>query len=57
MKRKASVDVSNEEEINTLKPTAYFKPKGGRAYTLSIALPGSIIAKYGNACLTFASGS
>jgi len=36
----------HHDEVDTSKPTAVFKPTGGRSYTLSIALPGSIIAKY-----------
>ncbi|PGH10561.1 deoxyribose-phosphate aldolase [Helicocarpus griseus UAMH5409] len=31
-------------EVDTSKPTAVFTPRGGRSHTLSIALPGSIIA-------------
>ncbi|EGE78878.1 deoxyribose-phosphate aldolase [Blastomyces dermatitidis ATCC 18188] len=31
-------------EVDTSKPTAVFTPRGGRSQTLSIALPGSIIA-------------
>lgn len=31
---------------DTSKPSAIFKPVKGRAHTVSIALPGSIIAKY-----------
>ena len=30
----------------TLRPSAVYKPTKGRKHTLSIALPGSIIAKY-----------
>lgn len=30
--------------IDTSKPTAVFKPTGGRSHTLSIALPGSVIS-------------
>ncbi|EEH34892.1 deoxyribose-phosphate aldolase [Paracoccidioides lutzii Pb01] len=33
-------------DVDTSKPTAVFTPRGGRSYTLSVALPGSIIAKY-----------
>ncbi|MCJ1226119.1 hypothetical protein MMC12_002768 [Toensbergia leucococca] len=43
-KRKREPDPPPNDEINTSKPTAVFKPSSGRAYTLSIALPGSIIA-------------
>lgn len=32
---------------DTSKPTAVYTPTKGRSHTLSIALPGSIIAKYG----------
>lgn len=45
-KRKQEFDGISNHEIDTSKPTAVFKPTEGRAYTLSIALPGSIIAKY-----------
>jgi len=31
-------------DVDTSKPTALFSPSGGRTYTLTIALPGSIIA-------------
>ncbi|KAL1959576.1 hypothetical protein VTO42DRAFT_1611 [Malbranchea cinnamomea] len=31
-------------DLHTTKPTAVFTPKGGRSHTVSIALPGSIIA-------------
>ena len=34
------------ENESTSKPSAVFKPMEGRQHTLSIALPGSIIAKY-----------
>ena len=34
--------------IDTSKPTAIFKPTTGRNWTVSVALPGSIIAKYAN---------
>jgi len=37
---------SHGEEIDTSKPTALFQATGkGRSHTLSIAVPGSIIAK------------
>ncbi|KAL6713596.1 hypothetical protein ACLMJK_009061 [Lecanora helva] len=46
-KRKRKAEKASESQIDnqvdTTKPTATFKPSGGRAYTLSIALPGSII--------------
>ncbi|KAK5046641.1 hypothetical protein LTR84_007402 [Exophiala bonariae] len=32
------------QQVDTSKPTAVFQPSGGRAHTLSVALPGSIIA-------------
>lgn len=35
---------SNGPEVDTSKPSAIFKPSGGRLSTLSVALPGSIIA-------------
>lgn len=34
-----------EAHLDTSKPSAVFKPKKGRDWTLSIALPGSFIAK------------
>ncbi|OAX83741.1 hypothetical protein ACJ72_01898 [Emergomyces africanus] len=47
-KRKTVHEQSSEPngsiEVDTSKPTAVFTPRGGRSYTLSIALPGSIIA-------------
>ena len=44
-KRKRSSDQPTENEVDTSKPTAIFEVKEGRRYTLSIALPGSIVAK------------
>ena len=35
-----------KESLDTTKPSAVFKPKKGRDWTLSLALPGSFIAKY-----------
>ncbi|KAI9046809.1 hypothetical protein LZ554_008890 [Drepanopeziza brunnea f. sp. 'monogermtubi'] len=35
---------SSTAEIDTTKPTAIFKPTSGRDWTVSVALPGSIIA-------------
>lgn len=32
--------------VDTSKPSAVFKPIQGRAWTVSVALPGSVIAKY-----------
>lgn len=46
-KRKRTVAVSKPDlppQVDTSKPTAIFRPAGGRAHTLSVALPGSIIA-------------
>lgn len=43
--RKRELDGQSKYEIDTSKPTAVFAPSEGRAYTLSVALPGSIIAK------------
>ncbi|KAK2808210.1 hypothetical protein FQN50_004951 [Emmonsiellopsis sp. PD_5] len=47
-KRKTSHDQASNHngsaEVDTSKPTAVFTPTGGRSHTLSIALPGSIIA-------------
>ncbi|MCJ1393572.1 hypothetical protein MMC18_006447 [Xylographa bjoerkii] len=45
-KRKRAENSSNDNDLDTSKPTAIFEPGQGRAYTLSVALPGSIIAKY-----------
>ncbi len=44
-KRKRGSDQPTENEADTSKPTAVFEAKEGRKYTLSIALPGSIVAK------------
>ncbi|ORY10636.1 putative RNA methyltransferase-domain-containing protein [Clohesyomyces aquaticus] len=38
------VDKNSSSDLNTSKPSALFKPKKGRDWTLSIALPGSFIA-------------
>lgn len=49
--QKRKLDQANEygantvDEPDTSKPSAVFTATGGRQYTLSIALPGSIIAK------------
>ncbi|KAI9796683.1 MAG: hypothetical protein M1833_006023 [Piccolia ochrophora] len=39
-----SYNSSNGKAADTTKPTAVFKPAGPRLFTLSVALPGSIIA-------------
>ncbi|KAL9043885.1 MAG: hypothetical protein Q9214_002940 [Letrouitia sp. 1 TL-2023] len=44
MKRKFETSHLQEREVDTSKPSAVYEPLGGRSYTLSIALPGSIIA-------------
>lgn len=44
-KRKRLSKPEIQDDIDTSKPTAVFEPAEGRAYTLSIALPGSIISK------------
>lgn len=45
-KRKRDVaDRGERQAVDTSRPTAVFKPTAGRTHTLSIALPGSIIAK------------
>ncbi|KAI4175121.1 MAG: hypothetical protein LQ343_001882 [Gyalolechia ehrenbergii] len=44
MKRKKSIPEPSEADLNTSKPTAVFEAEGGRPYTVSVALPGSIIA-------------
>ena len=36
---------SADEEVDTSRPSAVFTPTGGRQHTLTIALPGSVIAK------------
>ncbi|KAF2738387.1 deoxyribose-phosphate aldolase 2 [Polyplosphaeria fusca] len=38
-----TIDLESQSELNTSKPSAVFKPTKGRSWTLSIALPGSII--------------
>ncbi|KAL1301499.1 hypothetical protein AAFC00_005743 [Neodothiora populina] len=44
-KRKRNVVVhQGSDEVDTSKPSAVFTPTGGRQHTLSIALPGSVIA-------------
>ncbi|GAB7353598.1 hypothetical protein MBLNU459_g4019t1 [Dothideomycetes sp. NU459] len=46
-KRKRNVVLhqdGNEGGVDTSRPSAVFTPKGGRKHTLSIALPGSVIA-------------
>lgn len=47
-KRKRGSNQPTENEVDTSKPTAVFEAKEGRKYTLSIALPGSIVAKSDN---------
>ncbi|EXJ89408.1 hypothetical protein A1O3_02475 [Capronia epimyces CBS 606.96] len=37
-------NLKGEADVDTSKPSAVFRPTGGRSYTLTIALPGSIIA-------------
>jgi hypothetical protein len=44
-KRKISQQ-QTAEDVDTSKPSAIFTPKGPRLYTVTIALPGSIIEKY-----------
>lgn len=44
--KKRKVDDDFSLGPDTSKPSAIFKPTGGRSFTLSLALPGSIIAKY-----------
>jgi len=43
--QKRKRDGAQAEHVDTSKPTAVFRPTIGREHTLSIALPGSIIAK------------
>ena len=50
-KRKRNLGDNNPDQaqpVDTSKPTAIFHPTGGRAHTLSVALPGSIIANAKN---------
>jgi len=42
----AGPDHTSKAAVSTAKPSAVFQPQGPRNFTLSIALPGSIIAKY-----------
>ena len=35
----------HEDDLDTSKPSALFRPRKGRDWTLSMAVPGSIIAK------------
>lgn len=51
-KRQAEAKIAPDSDTNgvaapvdTSKPTAVFKPTKGREWTVSVALPGSIIAK------------
>ncbi|KAL8725255.1 MAG: hypothetical protein Q9181_006480 [Wetmoreana brouardii] len=44
MKRKRDTAAAQAPAVDTSKPTAVFEATGGRAYTVSVALPGSIIA-------------
>ncbi|GAB7340120.1 hypothetical protein MBLNU457_6604t1 [Dothideomycetes sp. NU457] len=43
-KKRKRESLKSEDVVDTSKPTAVFKPTTGRTHTLSIALPGSIIA-------------
>lgn len=36
---------NGDGEVDTSRPSAVFVPSGGRQHTLSMALPGSVIAK------------
>lgn len=38
-------DEGNDVDASTFKPCARFLPTGGREYTVSIAVPGSIITE------------
>ncbi|KIW50170.1 hypothetical protein PV05_11785 [Exophiala xenobiotica] len=42
-KRKVHQD-EEEATVDTSKPSAVFQPSGGRSWTLSVALPGSVVA-------------
>ena len=44
-KREPNKKTTSKGPIDTSKPTAVFKPTKGRNWTVSVALPGSIIAK------------
>ncbi|KHJ30912.1 putative alpha beta knot [Erysiphe necator] len=44
LEAKATKSTSNGTEIDTSKPTAVFQPTKGREWTVSVALPGSIIS-------------
>ncbi|KAF2834271.1 DUF171-domain-containing protein [Patellaria atrata CBS 101060] len=48
MKRKYEQHEHEHEQLNTSKPSAFFKPVAGRKHTLTVALPGSIIANAQN---------
>ncbi|KAL8664467.1 MAG: hypothetical protein Q9202_003017 [Teloschistes flavicans] len=52
MKRERETVATQEGTQDTSRPTAIFEASGGRAYTVSIALPGSIISKYGKSIPT-----
>ncbi|KAF1344775.1 putative RNA methyltransferase [Delphinella strobiligena] len=43
-KRDVAAPQIRDDEVDTTKPSAVFTPTGGRQHTLSIALPGSVIA-------------
>lgn len=45
-KRKIQHEQDHTINVDTSRPSAVFKPKKRRQHTISIALPGSIIAKY-----------
>ncbi|KAL8872498.1 MAG: hypothetical protein Q9174_001885 [Haloplaca sp. 1 TL-2023] len=49
MKRKRARVDAPKQPLHTSKPSAIFRPSGGRAYTLSVALPGSVISKASSA--------
>lgn len=42
---------TTQQHDDTSKPSAVFKPTKGRAHTVSIAIPGSIIDKYAHTLL------
>lgn len=50
MLQKRKVDnghgIADDAAVDTSRPSAIFKPSKGRTHTCSLALPGSIIAKY-----------
>ncbi|KAI1820463.1 DUF171-domain-containing protein [Xylaria intraflava] len=44
MEQKKRRLAKNRDYVDTSKPTAFFKPSGGREWTVSVAVPGSILS-------------